>query len=148
MADKKISELTEKTTPVGTDLVEIVDDPEGTPTNKKTKIRDLVAKTLGVNSQADNYTLVLSDAGKAVVITNSSAKTLTVPKNSSVAFPVGTKIAVFQGGAGTITIEPVDIDVTLKSFDDALDLAGEDAGCVLIKIDTDIWRVEGNLKAS
>lgn len=110
----------------------------------------VLAKTVdlskvGINSQADNYTLVIGDVGKLVIVTNIAAKTLTVPKNSAVAFAIGTKIAVMQGGAGQITIAPVDGDVTLKSFDDVLTLAGEDAGCVLIKTATDTWLVEGNL---
>lgn len=44
MADKKISELTEKTTPVGTDLVEIVDDPAGTPISKRSTLANLISK--------------------------------------------------------------------------------------------------------
>ena len=105
-----------------------------------------LTKKVGINSQADNYTLVIGDAGKLVIVTHANAKTLTVPKNSSVAFPTGTKIAVMQGGAGQITIAPVDGDVTLNSYDDALSLVGENAGCVLIKTSTDDWLVEGNLE--
>jgi hypothetical protein len=63
-----------------------------------------------------------------------------------VAFPTGTKIAVVQGGAGQITIAPVDGDVTLESYDSALKLVGQYAGAVLIKRDTDTWVVEGNLE--
>ena len=109
---------------------------------------NLTNKKIALNSQADAYTLALSDAGKMVIVTNADAKTLTVPKNSVAAFEVGTKIAVMQGGAGLVTIAPVDGDVTLKSFESALSLAGENAGCVLIKIDTDTWLVEGNLITS
>jgi len=96
-----------------------------------------------INAQTDNYTLVLADAGKFVKITNGSAKTLTVPKNSSVAFPVGTEIEVCQGGAGQVTIAPVDGDVTLRNADNALKLAKKYAGAVLKKLDTDEWLVSG-----
>ncbi len=44
MADKKITELTEETAPVGDDLVEIVADVIGTPTNKKTTLTNLIGK--------------------------------------------------------------------------------------------------------
>jgi hypothetical protein len=101
---------------------------------------------VAINAQADNYTLVIGDAGKLVRVTHADAKTLTVPKNSAVAFPTGTKIAVVQGGAGQITIAPVDGDVTLESYDSALKLVGQYAGAVLIKRDTDTWVVEGNLE--
>jgi len=101
----------------------------------------------GINEQTGTtYTLVLGDAGDVVRCTNSGAITLTVPKNSSVAFPTGTKIAIVQGGAGQVTIEPVDGDVTLESYDSALSLVGQYAGAVLIKRDTDEWIVEGNVE--
>lgn len=42
-----------------------------------------------INSQADDYTLVLSDSGKIVELSKGSAVSVTVPPNASVAFPVG-----------------------------------------------------------
>ncbi|MBR8344645.1 hypothetical protein [Burkholderia ambifaria] len=56
------------------------------------------------------YTLALSDAPAAnnyqgvVTMNNASANTLTVPPNSSVAFPVGTQVQVTQLGAGQTSI--------------------------------------------
>jgi len=94
------------------------------------------------------YTLVLGDAPRGTVrCTNVAAITLTVPKNSSVAFPTGTTIAIVQGGAGQVTIAPVDGDVTLESYENAYKLVGQYAGAVLIKRDTDTWILEGNLEA-
>jgi len=46
------------------------------------------------NSQSDNYTFVLSDAGKMIPQTGAS-KTLTIPANASVAFPIGTIIQIY-----------------------------------------------------
>lgn len=61
--------------------------------------------TMSINSQTGTtYTLVLSDAGKVVEISNASAITVTIPTNASVAFPIGTVLEVFQLGAGQITI--------------------------------------------
>lgn len=59
------------------------------------------------NSQSAAYTLVLSDAGKTIFhpSADTTARTWTIPANSSVAFPVGTVICFDnQNGAGTITI--------------------------------------------
>ena len=50
------------------------------------------------------YTFVLGDAGTVVESTGASAATFTIPPNSSVAFPVGTLIEIFQDGAGQVTI--------------------------------------------
>lgn len=52
------------------------------------------------------YTLVLGDAGKVVEMNNASANVLTIPPNSSVAFPTGTVLEVCQYGAGQTTISP------------------------------------------
>ena len=99
-----------------------------------------------INAQTDNYTLALADAGKLITVASETAKTLTIPKNDTVDFPTGTKIAIIQGGAGTVTIAGA-TDVVIKSFEDAYDLAGEDAGCLIIKTGANEWRLEGNLVA-
>lgn len=59
------------------------------------------------NSQSAAYTLVLSDAGKHILhpSADTTARTFTIPANSSVAFPIGTAITfVNQNGAGVVTI--------------------------------------------
>jgi hypothetical protein len=59
------------------------------------------------NSKSAAYTLVLADAGKHILhpSADTTARTFTIPANSSVAFPVGTAVSfINQNGAGTITI--------------------------------------------
>ncbi len=158
MANQKLTNLDAETSLDDADLTYVVTDVSTTAASKKTTwaIIKSFLKTyfdtvyqafLSVNTQADSYTLVLGDAGKVVRISHADAKTLTIPKNSVVTFPVGTKIAVVQGGAGQITIAPVDGDVTLESYDSALKLVGQYAGAVLIKRDTDVWVCEGHLES-
>jgi hypothetical protein len=58
-------------------------------------------------SQSAAYTLVLSDSGKHILhpSADTTARTFTIPANSSVAFPIGTAITfVNQAGAGNLTI--------------------------------------------
>ena len=98
------------------------------------------------NNKTDSYTLVLSDANKLVTITKADATTLTVPPNSSVAFPVGTMILVAQLGAGQVTITAGD-GVTINSYDSALKLVGQYASCSLTKLATDTWLCVGNLES-
>ena len=59
------------------------------------------------NSKSDAYTLVLADSGKHILhpSADTTARTFTIPANSSVAFPIGTAITfVNQNGAGSVTI--------------------------------------------
>lgn len=59
----------------------------------------------GVNAQTGTtYTLVLTDAGKNVTLSNASSVTVTVPTFASVAYPVGTVINLTNLGAGTVTV--------------------------------------------
>jgi len=91
-----------------------------------------------------SYTLVLTDVAKVVSLTNAAAITLTVPENSSVAFPVGTQILLYQGGAGQVTISPAGA-VTIRSQGTKLKLFGQYAVGGLLKVATDEWVAFGNL---
>jgi len=64
-----------------------------------------VTPTVTVNAQTASYTFVLADGNNTLVtIANASANTVTIPPNSSVAFPVGTVLNFAQTGAGATTI--------------------------------------------
>lgn len=57
-----------------------------------------------VNAQTGTtYTIVLSDEGKLVTLSNASAITLTLPQDSDVAIPVGGRVDFAQIGAGQVT---------------------------------------------
>ena len=70
------------------------------------------AATLGFlnipqNSQSGAYTLVITDSGKQIFhpSADTTARTFTIPANSSVAFAVGTGITfINQNDAGVVTI--------------------------------------------
>jgi hypothetical protein len=91
------------------------------------------------------YTLVLSDAGKMVTLTNASAITLTIPTNASVAFPVNTRIDLLQYGAGQVTIAGA--GVTINSSGSKLKLTGQYSGASLWKKATDTWVLIGDIVA-
>jgi hypothetical protein len=92
------------------------------------------------------YTLVLTDAGKMVTMTNASANTLTVPPNSSVAFAVNTRIDLIQYGAGNTTVA-AGAGVTIYSSGSKLKLSGQYSGASLWKKSTDTWVLVGDIKA-
>lgn len=89
------------------------------------------------------YTLILSDAGRLVTLSNASAITLTVPPNSSAAFPAGTHIDLCQLGAGQVTVSPGS-GVTINSRN-GTKLAGQYAVGTLIKTGTDTWLLAGDV---
>ena len=102
---------------------------------------------LQLNQQVGTtYTLILTDSGKLVEMNNASANTLTVPPNSSVAFPVGSQILVLQTGAGQTTVA-AGAGVTVNSKDGNLKLSAQWCGVTLIKRATDVWVVVGDLSA-
>jgi len=91
-----------------------------------------------------SYTLVLTDVAKVISLTNAAAITLTVPPNSSVAFPTGTQLLLYQGGAGQVTIT-AGAGVTIRSQDSKLKMYGQYAVAGILKIGTDEWVAFGNL---
>lgn len=91
--------------------------------------------TFTTNAQSGaGYTLVLADAGKLVTVSNGSAQNLTIPLNSSVAFPTGTTIDVLNIGAGTWTVTATG-GVTLNGTT-PVPTSGQ---VRLIKTGTDTW---------
>lgn len=65
---------------------------------------DSIAAIYSTTQSGTSYTLALIDAGTCVEMTSSSANTVTVPTNASVAFPVYTAIRICQYGTGQTTI--------------------------------------------
>ena len=57
-----------------------------------------------VNSQTSNYTAVLSDSGKALILTSGSGITFTIPANGSVAYEVGTVLTFINMSSSSLTI--------------------------------------------
>jgi hypothetical protein len=99
------------------------------------------------NRQTGSYTLVLSDRGKIVEMFVGGANNLTVPLNSSVAFPIGTEIQVLQYGAGQTTILPATTGVILNSKSGHLKIGNRYTGVTLVKVAADEWYVIGNVSA-
>ena len=115
------------------------------PAGFKTEL-DKLATTVTANTQTASYTLVLADAGRVVEMNVASANNLTVPPNSSVAFPVGTVIEVYQYGAGATTVV-AGAGVTVLS-PDTLVLDGQYATVTLRKRATDEWTLDGRVTAA
>ena len=97
-----------------------------------------------INAQTGTtYTTVLADASKLVTLNNASAITLTIPANSSVAYPVGTKIDLAQIGAGQVTVAGAG-GVTVNSTP-TLKFRAQYSAATCIKTATDTWLLVGDL---
>ncbi len=109
----------------------------------KTKITNPeLYSTVSVKALA-GYTLVLTDASWYIAMSYATANTLTVPPNSSVAFPVGVKVEVEMRGAGITTLV-AGSGVTINTRN-TLALAGQYGVATLIKTATDTWTAYGDL---
>jgi hypothetical protein len=102
-------------------------------------------KLLSTNSQSASYTLVLSDTDKMLEMNVGSANNLTVPLNSSQAFPIGTQITILQAGTGQTTIVATG-GVTINATP-GLKLRTQWSSATLIKRAENTWVAIGDLSA-
>lgn len=102
---------------------------------------------IGISEKSDDYTLVAGDDFTLIAMNKATDVTLTVPEDASVLFPSGTQIYVMQLGAGQVTIAEGATSVqvmtvsTLKTF-------GQYSVVRLIKIDSDLWSIDGSLEGA
>jgi hypothetical protein len=93
---------------------------------------------------------VLADAGKVVEVSNATANTVTIPLNSSVAYPVGTQVTIIQTGVGQTSLavtSGVTLNCTPQSAANAGKLRAQWSSVSLIKRATDTWVAIGDLTA-
>lgn len=104
-----------------------------------------ILKALTVS--AGSYTLVITDAGNSLKVSDSAASTIYIPENSSVAFKVGQKIEILRYGSGAVSIAPLNGNVTLNSKNSNRKIAAQYSGAVLTKMGTNEWLLIGDLTA-
>jgi hypothetical protein len=104
-------------------------------------------ETIPLNAQTGTtYTLVATDAGDLVTLTNASAIALTVPTNATIPFATGTQITITRAGAGSVTVAGA-VGVTVNSADGFLKLRSQWSSATLIKIATNSWILIGDISA-
>jgi ferric-dicitrate binding protein FerR (iron transport regulator) len=95
-------------------------------------------------SETENYTLALSDGGGLVDMNNAAARTITVPTNATVAFPLGTQIILVRKGAGTLQVVAAG-GVTINSVSGNAFISTQYGAATLVKIATNEWYLFGDL---
>ncbi|QYW01055.1 minor tail protein [Gordonia phage AlumE] len=104
----------------------------------------LAAQLVAINAQAGAYTLVATDANKAVEVTSASAVNITIPTDASVNFPIGTVIEVDQIGAGKVSIVGAS-GVTVQAAVTTPTTRAQFSALVLRKRAANLWLVTGDL---
>ena len=109
------------------------------------QVKQGVPSLTEINAQTSAYTTVLTDRDKLVEVSSSSGVTLTIPTNSSVAYPVGTSIDILQTGTGQVTIAGAS-GVTVNATP-GLKLRTQWSSATLFKRAENTWVVFGDLSA-
>ena len=118
-----------------------------TTTSTGIEVTGNVVSEVAINTQTGTtYTTVLADQSKLVTLNNASAITLTLPANSAVAYPVGTKIDIAELGVGQVTVVGAG-GVTVNGTP-TLKLRAQYSAATCIKIATDTWLLVGDLAES
>jgi hypothetical protein len=101
-----------------------------------------------LSSKTSSFTLALTDAGRTIEFDSATNVTVTIPKNVTVAFPIGTQISVIQTGAGAVSFAAADGTVTtILSKNSNKKIAARYSAATLIKKSTDSWYLIGDLTA-
>lgn len=147
MPDPKRPDQLSDVTPATTHYLVVT--PTGGPAGRSTIASVLAlgggggssAKT--VNAQTGtSYTPVLGDANNIITLNNASAITLTIPPNSSVAYPVGTEFEVIQLNIGQVTVTN-GVGVTLNATP-GKKLRARYSGCGIVQVAADSWVMFGD----
>jgi hypothetical protein len=96
-----------------------------------------------VNNQTSSYTITFDDVNTIITINSSSATTLSIPANSAVPLPIGSKIDIIQLGTGQITVDGNGYD--LSSSTGYMKTAQQHSVISLYKINSNEWILGGDL---
>lgn len=111
-----------------------------------TQTKEGVPSRTPIIQKTGSYTLSqASERDSLIEVNSSSATTITIPANSSLAYPVGSSIDILQTGAGQVTIAGA-AGVTVNATP-GLKLRTQWSSATLMKRATDSWVVVGDLTA-
>ncbi len=105
---------------------------------------DPMVKAPGMDTKTDNYTLVIGDAFKWILMNKGTTDTLFIPLNASVAFPLQTQVSVISLGAGDTYVSPIS-GATLNGAGDAIQLSAQWKWVTFVKYGTDAWALAGGI---
>lgn len=104
-------------------------------------LNDATTKIVTNSQTGTTYTFVAGDAGGIVDMSNASSNTVTIPPNSTVAFPNDTIVFVRRSGAG-LTSVAAGSGVTLV-YDGGLKISAQHKMLACLKKTTNTWQILG-----
>jgi hypothetical protein len=111
-----------------------------------TQTKEGVPSRTPIIAKTDSYTLsALSERDSLIEVAKASATTITIPLNSTVAFPVGTSLDILQTSTGQVTIAGT-AGVTVNATP-GLKLRTQWSSATLFKRAENTWVVYGDLTA-
>jgi hypothetical protein len=100
-----------------------------------------------VTEAGTSHTFVLSDAGKSIQYTSNSNVTVTIPNDSTIDFPIGTRIRHRRRGNGLVTLAPAS-GVTLHTTDNNLIIRKLNDYIDMVKIAANTWQIDHGASSS
>jgi len=95
------------------------------------------------NFNTDSYTLALSDRGKSIVV-NGTSKTVTIPANASVVFPIGTVVIIINLNSTPLSIAITTDTLTLaNSTSTGTRTLAQNGMATCVKITATSWLISG-----
>ena len=94
------------------------------------------------NTQTTNYTTVLTDAGKTILLGSSagSGLTFTIPSNSTVAYPVGTEIVFVNRSGNNLSIAcTTDTMLLASTFTTGTRTLATQSTAIARKVEATVW---------
>lgn len=117
----------------------------GVVTTDNTTADEVGYKGLPANTQASNYTLVLTDAGKMIYRGSGVGATWTIPANASVAFPVNTAVTFMNITATGVSIAITSDTLTLAgTTSTGTRTLGQNGIATAVKYSTTEWLISGS----
>ena len=100
----------------------------------------------GGTTASSDRTLEMYDIGRWIVSTTAAVETITVPNDTSLAWPIGGRVSIVLNGTGSISLSPqlpVSLYLAGTGTPGTRTLAAY-AMATLVKIDVDTWIVSGD----
>jgi hypothetical protein len=100
-----------------------------------------------VTESGTSHTFALSDAGKSIQYTSNSNVTVTIPNDSTINFPIGTRIRHRRRGNGLVTLTPA-TGVTIHSTDNNLTIRKLNDYIDMVKVAANTWQIDHGASSS